>query len=291
MATLSKVFIVGMILMNIVYPCFSQEKKLSVRDEYLYKIARTDIKSFAQEVSKNTKSDLGRAKSIVRWLTNNFDWKATDYQPRTIQQIIERRGGNCNELALVAIEAMKKLNIKMRRVHEVHIRTESVERGQRAKSLVKERDKGYSVFGRHHNDHIYLEIYDPKARDWFPADPWSGLVGTDEWLKARVGFGPRSGPHPDAPDMIVPIAIFAMDAEGKFTIDRSRHYLVDEFDKLYGGKLHKLSSWKRWKELIDRLNPKVLGAFARSIDLHDSEADIDEFANVYDSLRNSIRKK
>lgn len=67
--------------------------------------------------------------------------------------------------------------------------------------------------------------------------------------------------------------------------------MIDEFDKLYGGKLHNLPPWRRWRELLDRLNPKVLKAFAGSGNLHDYEAEIDEIATAYDSLRNSMQKR
>ena len=164
-----------------------------------------------------------------------------------MQQIVERGGGNCNDLAMVALAAMKELNIKVRRVHDVHIRTESAGRGERAHALVAEKGDSYSVFGKHHNDHVWLEIYDSKASDWFPADPWSGLVGTEDWMKARVWFGQRSSLAPDAAEMIVPFGIFAADADGNFTINRTRHYLVEEFDRLYGNKLHEqTATWQQW---------------------------------------------
>src|SRR5262249_52578317 len=80
----------------------------SPHDDELYALARTDLKQFAQQVSKDAASELGRAQAIVRWLAENFEWKATDYQKRTVSEIIERRGGNCNELAMVATAAMKE---------------------------------------------------------------------------------------------------------------------------------------------------------------------------------------
>lgn len=83
----------------------AQQKTAS--DDQLYDLARVDLKAFAQQVSRNAPSELGQAQAIVRWLAANFDWKATDYQKRTVQEIIERKGGNCNELAMVALSAMK----------------------------------------------------------------------------------------------------------------------------------------------------------------------------------------
>jgi hypothetical protein len=270
---------------------YGQTTPLSTRDAELYQLARTDMKAFAQEVSKNAESELGRAQAIVEWLATNFEWKATDYQRRTVQEIIERKGGNCNELAMVALSAMKELDIKFRRVHEVNIHTNTPDRGERAHEKVKEQGNTYSVFGRHHNDHVWLELYDSTANEWFPADPSSGLVGVEQWVKGRVGFGKRSTLNPITEDMIVPFAIFAADADGKFTINRTQHYLVDEFGRLYGNKLTNLHAWKQWIELVDLLDDKVAGAFAGTINLHEYETQIDSLATIYDELRASFVTK
>jgi len=263
----------------------AQQKSLSPQDERLYQLARTDLKSFAQQVSRDATSELGRAQAVVRWLAENFEWKATDYQKRTVPEILERRGGNCNELAMVALAAMKELDIKLRRVHEVNLHTNTPERGERARALVKEKGNTFSVFGRHHNDHVWLELYDSTAQEWFPADPSSGLVGVDEWMKGRVWFGERVTLNPITNDMLVPFAIFAADADGKFTINRTRHYLVDEFDRLYGGRLRASPVWRQWTTMLDFLAEKVAGAFAGSTNLHDYEVQIDSLADTYEHLR------
>lgn len=266
-------------------------KASSTQNEELFGLARTDLKAFAQQVSKNAKSELGQAQAIVRWLAQNFEWKATDYRKRTVQEIIERKGGNCNELAMVALSAMKELNIKLRRVHEVNIYKNTPERGDRAREMVKEKGNTYSVFGRHHNDHVWLELYDSVANDWFPADPSSGLVGVTEWMKGRVVFGKRFSLNPITEEMIVPFAVFAADAEGKFTINRTQHYLVDEFDRLYDGKLRKHAAWKKWITMLDVLDDRVAGAFAGNVNLHEYEAQIDALAATYEKLRRTFSDK
>src|SRR5262245_54905622 len=81
---------------------------------------------------------------------------------------------------------------------------------------------------------------------------------------------------------------FAADDSGKFTINRTQHYVIDEFDRLYDGKLHKLATWKQWVTLVDLLDDKVAGAFAGSVNLHEYESEIDELAAVYEQLRSSI---
>jgi hypothetical protein len=255
------------------------------REERLYNLARSDFKAFAHELSKGATSELEQTQAIVHWLAQNFEWKTTDYQKRTVPEIIARRGGNCDDFSSVALAAMKELNIQSRKVHEVHIRTESPDRGERARQLVKEKGGSYSVFGRHHNDHVWLEVCESRTGEWFPADPWGGLTGTDEWMKGRVWFGQRYSLNPDADDMIVPIAIFAADVEGKYTIDRTHHYLVDELNQLYAGKLNEDPAWQHWVALLDAISPKVRGAFAGTSDLHQEEAEIDELAATYDQLR------
>ena len=268
---------------------FVNAQNTSIQNEQLYSLARTDLTAFAIEVTKGSKSELQQAQAIVRWLAKNFDWKATDYKKRTVQEIIERKGGNCNELAMVALSAMKELNIKIRRVHEINIHVNTPERGVTAHQMVKEKGNTMSVFGRHHNDHVWLELYDSAANDWFPADPSSGLVGTEEWMKGRVWFGERVTLNPITQDMIVPFAVFAADESGKFTIDRTKHYMVDEFDRLYQGRLHKLASWKQWVELVDVLDGKVAGAFAGNVNLHEYESQIDELAVIYEQLRAAMK--
>ncbi|HEU4387033.1 MAG TPA: transglutaminase-like domain-containing protein, partial [Blastocatellia bacterium] len=266
----------------------AQQTTRSPRDQELYALARTDLKAFAQQVSKDATSELGRAQAIVRWLAENFEWKATDYQKRTVQQIIDRSGGNCYELALVALAAMKELNIRLRQVHEVNIHTNTPRRGETAHAMVKEKGNTYSVFGRHHNDHVWLELYDSVSNEWFPADPSAGLVGLEEWMKGRVWFGKRATLNPITEDMIVPFAIFAADDSGKFTVNRTQHYLVDQFDRLYGGRLYALPEWKQWTEMLDLLDDKVAGAFAGNTNLHDYEPKIDSLAEIYEHIRASL---
>jgi len=269
--------------------CLFAQAPLKGRDAELYSLAKSDIGKFAREVSKNERSELGRAQAIVKWLATRFEWKTTDYQKRTVAEIVERRGGNCNELAMVATAAMKALNIRLRSVHEINIYENDPDRGVRAAGIVKEKGLEFSVFGRHHNDHVWLELYDSKAKEWFPADPSSGLVGTDEWLKGRVWFGKRVTLNPRTNDMVVPFAIFAMDEQGKYTINRTRHYLIDEFDKLYRGRLDKSPAWNDWVSGVTFLNDKAGGALTGTINLQDFESQIDSLATSYEKLKTAAR--
>jgi hypothetical protein len=263
----------------------SQEKLSSPKDAALYRLAKSDLKTFAQELTRAQRTELGCARTIVGWLAEHLEWKATDYKQRTVQEIIDRGGGNCNELAMVALAAMKELKLALRRVHEINIHVNTPRRGETARAMVKEKGNSYSVFGRRHNDHVWVEVYDSTSRDWFPADPSIGVVGLEEWMPARFGFGKRFSLNPISEDMVAPFAMFAADSSGKFTISRTRHYTIDEFDRLYSGKLHNQRAWKQWTETIELLDGKVAGAFAGSINLHEYEANIDSLALTYEQLR------
>ena len=46
--------------------------------------------------------------------------------------------------------------------------------------------------------------------------------------------------------------------------------MVDQFDRLYRDKLHKLPAWSAWTGMIDQLDDKVGGAFLGTVDLHDT---------------------
>jgi len=116
-----------------------QEKLTSQKDRDLYNLLRKDLKAFAGEVTGNAPSELGQARMIVRWLAEHLEWKATDYQQRTVPEIINRGGGNCNELAMVAVAAMKEIDIRMRRVREINIHKETPARGETARAKVKEK--------------------------------------------------------------------------------------------------------------------------------------------------------
>ena len=257
----------------------------ATRDEALYDLLRTDLPAFAREVSREESSELGRSQAIVRWLAKNFAWMDTDYRKRTVQQIVERRGGNCNDLAMVATSAMRALGIRLRQVHEVNLQAPSDEREANARQLIAEKGVAYSIFGRRHNDHIWIELYDSARKEWLPADPSSGLVGLDDWMQGRVGFGKRVSLNPITNDMIVPISVFAADDAGRFTISRTRHYLVDAFDAMYGGQLHANPAWREWTAALDAIDGKVAGAFTGQVNLHDSAAQLDALAAIYERLR------
>jgi hypothetical protein len=261
------------------------------RDAELARLAKQDLPAFAREVSRGADSELGKTQAVVGWLTKNFRWTATDYERRSVAQIVERGGGNCFELSQVALACLEALKIPMRQVKEINIHEERAQRGETARAMVKEKGNAMSVFGRHHNDHVWLEVHDGKTGEWYPADPSMGLVGTTEWLRARVGFGERSTLNPGSSEMIVPFAVVAQDDRGAFTVSRTHHYLVEGFSRLYGGALEKLPAWKDWTRLVGELDGKAQGAFRGEVNLHLYEAQIDELARTYQALEDAYRAR
>lgn len=227
----------------------------------LYDLALGDRGRFAKRVTAGARTDFERAHAVVTWFAEHFDWTATDYQVRTVDEILGRRGGNCNELAQVAQAMMEEIGLPMRRVREINLHVESEARQQTAEQKVAEMGARMSVFGRRHNDHVWIEVQDRETGEWFPADPSLGVVGGEEWLAARLGFGERFTLDPTSADMVAPFALFAEDGDGRLAENRTAHYVIDGFDALYSGRLRRLPAWPDWVRLVDRLDDEALGAF------------------------------
>ncbi len=255
------------------------------KTEKLYHLAETNFNRFASKIAGKSSSDFERTQHIVTWFAQNFDWKSTDYRKRTAQEIIQRRGGNCNELAIVSIECMKALGIQYRRVREINLHVDTPRRQETAVQKVQESGNRMSVFGQWHNDHVWIEVYDPETGRWFPADPSIGVVGEAQWMAARFGFGERFTLDPSSRDMIAPFAVFAIDDKGNLLENRSRHYAIDEFNQLYDEKLQTLPSWNKWVHGVEALSDKARGAFEGTINLHDYTEEIHELWDIYYQLK------
>lgn len=231
-----------------------------------------------------------RTQRLVSWMNSRLQWVATDYESRTPEQILARGAGNCADLSAVLERLLRPAAIPYRWVAEINLQPASSEREANARDLVKEKGPRMSVFGRRYNDHRWLEVLDERSKEWVPADPATGLVGTQPWLLARVAFEER----PPAPvpasaatlaDMLVPLTIFTQRDEAGVRIGRSQHYLVDELDRLYGGRARTLPSWPAWVAAVQRFEPIAQSAFDGRIDLHQQPAVIDELASTYDALK------
>lgn len=244
-----------------------------------------NLKVFADSISVGATSKYEKAERVVRWLAKNFNWTATDYKKRTVEEIIARGGGNCNELAMVTTALLKELNLQMRKICEINIHKESLERRANAQQKILEKGNRMSVFGKRHNDHVWLEVYDDQSGAWIPADPSLGVIGERQWIESRAGFGKRFTLDSNSEDMIVPIAIFAVDEKGGLIENRTQHYVVDGLNRFYENKLAGLKSWKQWQGAIDALDEKCWAAFRGESNLHDYEKQIDALAVVYSHLK------
>jgi hypothetical protein len=232
-----------------------------------------------------------RTQRLVHWVNDNFTWSATDYQKRTPEQIVARRSGNCAELASVLRMLLDSLHVRSRWVREINVQPEQTPRRQKtAEEKVAEGGNSMSVFGLQHNDHAWLEVWDDAAKTWFPADPAFGVVGLEEWLPARLAMDSRPKPRvaavePIAADMLVPFVVVAGDSRrGPYVDDRTTYYLIDGFNKLYGGRLSSLPAWPAWVAAIRNLSPHALEAFNGRENLHKYTAEIGQLKATYDEL-------
>jgi hypothetical protein len=245
-----------------------------------------DLGRFALSIIKGARTDFERAEILLAWLSHNFKWLSTDYENRTVKEIIVRRGGNCFELAKVYMSLIRALGIEYRQVAEINIQPESDRREQSARDLVATKGLAYSVFGRQHNDHRWVEIYDAESKGWVPADPSVGVIGLEPWLKSRVWFGERWAIDTSVTnDMIIPFAVFVVDSSGRMAEARTEYYLGECFDRLYDGALSKLPSWDRWLRRLNAMSDKCKGAFAGKVNLHAYAQEIADIASVYASVK------
>ncbi len=222
---------------------------------------------------------------LVSWINREFAWTATDYQQRTPEQIIERRGGNCADLAKVLARLLDAVHVRYRFVREINIQPDSAAREASAQKKIATDGVRFSVFGRRHNDHMWLEVLEADTGHWIPADPAVGVVGVDDWIRARLAFSGRRQPAvaavvPIVATMLEPFAVVVPAGE-----DRSVHYLVEEFNRAYGGRLQSLPAWSRWAPLVRELGPLSMRAFAGDLNLHEHAVEIAQAADAYEALR------
>lgn len=239
-----------------------------------------------------------RTTRLVYWINDRFDWSATDYQQRSPREIIARRAGNCADLASVLRIMLDSLGVQSRWVHEINIQPGTTPRRQKtADSMVTARGLSYSVFGLRHNDHVWLEVRDDATGSWFPADAAYGVVGDAAWAAARLSLERRPLPRvsavvPIAADMVVPFVVASgARRSGPYDMDRSRHYLVDAFNALYGGQASSLPSWDAWVQAIDTLSLHARAAFAGQANLHTYTNDIAALAATYMRLQEEAAQR
>ncbi len=256
-----------------------------------------DVDQLSLEIAGRFGNSVERTQRLVNWVNTNLEWTATDYQERTAEQIIQRRGGNCAELSKVLVRLLKPTGIRYRWVKEINIHPYTPRRQETAEQMVKEKGNTYSVFGLRHNDHRWLEVYDNDNGHWVPADPSVGVVGVREWIAFRMGLADR--PKPAVPaiaetvqDMIVPFAVIAPKSDlNPAEENRSQYYLVDEFNAAYGGELSSLPAWKDWVAGVQDLSTRAANAFRGAENLHESNHRIAKLGEVYAELQKEAKER
>lgn len=250
------------------------------------------LKHLADSITGTGENDFARARTLLYWLSSNFDWLATDYQNRTVNGIIARGGGNCFELAKVYIAMIKAAGMRYRSVAEINVHPVTADRQERAAAMVKERGNNYSVFGLQHNDHRWVEIYNATNNSWEPADPSMGVIGVNDWLKARVWFGERKTIDTAISNqMIVPFAIFTTGANNMPEESRTAWYLIDRFDELYNHRLSALPEWNAWTQAVKSLTEPAKNAFLGKENLHLHQQEIAGLAEAYERLKQAYLAK
>lgn len=255
------------------------------------------LKQLVARVTGGDGTNEEKTRKLVVWVNTNFTWSYTDYQKRTVEEIIARRSGNCAELANVLAALLKEGGIPFRWVAEINIEPQRQSRQETAAKMVAERGKQYSVFGFMHNDHVWLEVRNEKDNSWFPADPAVGVVGLKDWLKARMAFDQRTTPVvPEVAevvkDMLVPFVVVAKETRGGQPVEnRSVYYLIQGFNDLYGKRLTNLHAWKGWKHAVENIAGLGQAAFRGDDNLHEHQKQIEDVWRSYEKLKEEALKK
>jgi hypothetical protein len=244
------------------------------------------MQKLAKDIEANAATTFDKVSNIISWTNKNFEWTYTDYQKRTVKDIICRQGGNCAEQAMVVRALLKELNVQTRRITEINIQPEKELRLKDSEKLFAEHGNRASVFGYRHNDHVWTEFFDEERQEWTPADPTLGLIGLDSWMRSRIGFEPRVN-HAILPsaDMLVPIAVFALNPDGTIAENRSEYYLIQSFNRVYHNQLEKLQVWKQWQESIQFIQVKSRAAFEGKENLHTYTENIKQVKYIYQLLK------
>jgi hypothetical protein len=221
-----------------------------------------------------------RVARLVAHLNRAMPFVATDYRNRTVEEILQRGAGNCADHARVLRSLLESRGLQVRWVQEINLQAPSDRRQANATALVQSRGRQGSVFGRRHNDHRWLEVWDPGAQAWFPADSSIGVSGTEAWIRQRLGFSERPGA---VAEMIAPVFVEAL-GQGQERVPRSSAYLIEGFDRAYGNRLGGLPAWAAWTASVRALEPLASGAFRSEVDLHAHARAFDDLAAAYGRL-------
>jgi hypothetical protein len=114
------------------------------------------------------------------------------------------------------------------------------------------------------------------------------VIGVEQWVKARLGFGKRITIDPAiSDDMIAPFAVFVTGEKSDSMMEnRSMYYMVEQFDKVYDKELSKLPSWNKWVASIGLLSEHAKLAMESKENFHLYTRQIAELDTIYQDLKN-----
>lgn len=173
--------------------------------------------------------ELSTAKTIISRVHRNMRVLPTAFglgAPRTLEQIVEKRGGNCVSYAVLAVAVLRSHGIPARLVVEEVYTNVSLLRAPAC--LVR------APIGPTLNGHVWLEA--ELGGRWIPADAELGIFGDEEWSAARLlrgvtvaalGLGIKE-------HWKFPLRIRRLDASGQPDENVTELYLVEKFRGLPG---------------------------------------------------------
>src|SRR6202008_1667587 len=105
-----------------------------------------DKAALARTGGGDLKTTVDPGRSVIIWANRSVHGAYTDYQSRTVDEIIARKGGNCNEQAMVVVALLSELGVRTRRVREINIQPETARRQANRGKRISETGPTASVF-------------------------------------------------------------------------------------------------------------------------------------------------
>lgn len=121
-------------------------------------------------------TEFEKSRVIQNYISSNFKYRIRS--PRTINSIIENKGGNCVSHTIMGLFFLRLAGIPAKICYEYHIRNYSIIDKWRA----NRQKAGY--FGASHNSHFWIMFYD--GVEWQPFDSALGITGFDDFFRVRT---------------------------------------------------------------------------------------------------------
>ncbi len=182
-----------------------------------------DVRAAAKLIGPQVSpSDLTAVQSLTTAVQRSLKILPTAFgrgMPRTLSEILGRRGGNCVSFSVVATVVLRASGFPTRLISETVYTNISLLRGLGAVAR--------TPIGPLTNGHVWLEVR--LGGDWIPVDAELGLTGTAEWLARRLASGvtlPALG-LPVREHWKFPLRILRLGPDGQPFEDATAEYLID----------------------------------------------------------------